>query len=96
MFSFLLSFGLAVALAVVLYGSTRRFVRDRLRYVDYAHKSIAPWIAGIAAFLIGALLMPLPLVGIGTAVAAGVAVGSGVAAGARDIRRGTSAMVYSK
>ncbi len=91
----ILSIAIAFALAIVLHGSTRRFVRNRLRYVDVVQKSIAPWAAGGAAFLVGALLAPvLPLVGIGTAVTAALAVGSGVAAGARDIRSGTSPVVY--
>lgn len=95
MIAFLLSFAIASAVAIILHGSTRRFVRNRLRYVDIVQKSIAPWAAGGAAFLVGALLVPvLPLVGIGTAITAALAVGSGVAAGARDIRSGTSPVVY--
>lgn len=91
----LLSFAIACILAIVLHGTTRRFVRNRLRYVDTVQKSIAPWAAGGAAFLIGAVLVPfLPLVGLGTALTAGLAVGSGVAAGARDIKQGTSPVVY--
>ena len=77
---FLISFAIASILAIVLHGTTRRFVRNRLRYVDTVQKSIAPWAAGGAAFLIGAVLVPfLPLVGLGTALTAGLAVGSGVA-----------------
>ena len=83
---FLMSFAIATVLAVVLHGTTRRFVRNRLRYVDAVQKGLAPWAAGGAAFLLGSVLVPfLPLVGLGTALTAGVAVGSGVAAGARDI-----------
>jgi hypothetical protein len=79
----------------VLHGTTRRFVRNRLRYVDAVQKGLAPWAAGGAAFLIGAVLVPLlPVVGIGTALTAGLAVGTGVAAGARDIKRGSSPVVY--
>ncbi|PHX66074.1 MAG: hypothetical protein CK550_01590 [Gemmatimonadetes bacterium] len=92
---FLISVAIAVILAIVLHGTTRRFVRNRLRYVDTVQKSIAPWAAGGAAFLIGAVLAPfLPLVGLGTALTAGLAVGSGVAAGARDIQQGTLPIVY--
>lgn len=95
MIAFLLSFAIASVVAIVLHGSTRRFVRNRLRYVDSVQKSIAPWAAGGAAFLVGALLVPvLPIVGIGTAITAALAVGSGVAAGARDIRSGTLPVVY--
>lgn len=91
----LLSFAVATVVAIVLHGSTRKFVRNRLRYVDAVQKGIAPWLAGGAAFFVGSLIVPvLPLVGIGTALTAGLAVGSGVAAGARDIKNGVSPIVY--
>jgi hypothetical protein len=91
----LLSYAIAIGLAVFLYGAARRFVRDRLRYVDAVQKGIAPWLAGGAAFLVGALVAPiLPLVSLGTAITAGIAVGSGVAAGVRDIRRGLVPAVW--
>ncbi len=91
----LISFAIASILAIVLHGTTRRFVRSRLRYVDSVQKGIAPWAAGGAAFLVGAVVVPfLPLVGLGTALTAGLAVGTGVAAGARDIKRGSSPVVY--
>ena len=95
MIGLILSFAVAAIVYIVLQGSTRRFVRNRLRYVDVVQKGIAPWLAGGLAFGLGALLVPvLPLVGLGTALTAGLAVGSGVAAGARDIRQGTSPVVY--
>ncbi|MBA3919079.1 MAG: hypothetical protein C0516_10895 [Gemmatimonas sp.] len=95
MISFLLSFAIASVLAIVLHGSTRKFVRSRLRYVDAIQKGGAPWLAGGAVFLVGSLFAGLlPLVGLGTALTAGLAVGAGVAAGARDIRQGTSPVVY--
>ncbi len=95
MIAFLLSFAVASIVAIVLHGSTRRFVRNRLRYVDSVQKGFAPWVAGAVAFGVGALIAPmLPLVGLGTALTAGLAVGSGVAAGARDIRTGNSPVVY--
>ena len=94
--SIVLSFIIASIVAVVLHGSTRRFVRNRLRYVDAAQKGIAPWVAGGAAFLLGLVVVPfLPLVGLGTAITAALAVGSGVAAGARDIRQGTAPIIYT-
>ena len=95
MIFFLISVAIASILAIVLHGATRRFVRNRLRYVDSVQKGIAPWAAGGAAFLLGAVLVPfLPLVGIYTALTVGLAVGSGVAAGVRDIKQGTSPVVY--
>jgi hypothetical protein len=95
MISMLLVFAFLTVLSIVLHGSTRKFVRSRLRYVDVVQKSIAPWLAGGAAFLAGAIIVPfLPVVGIGTALTVGFAIGSGVAAGARDIRNGVSPIVY--
>lgn len=95
MITMLLSFAIASILAIVLHGTTRKFVRNRLRYVEAVQKSIAPWMAGGAAFLAGTVVVGLlPIVGIGTALTAAVAIGSGVAAGARDIRQGTSPVVY--
>lgn len=93
--AFIISFGIAAVTAVVLHSTARRFVRNRLRYVDSVQKAITPWVAGGAAFLAGAILVPiLPFVGLGTAITAALAVGSGVAAGARDIRQGTTPIVY--
>lgn len=95
MIMLLISFIIASVVAVSVHGMTRRFVRNRLRYVDLVQKAIAPWVAGGAAFVVGAILVPIiPIVGIGTALTAGLAVGSGVAAGARDIRTGTTPVVY--
>ncbi len=95
MIMLLLSFIIASVVAVTVHGFTRRFVRNRLRYVDIVQKTIAPWVAGGAAFVLGAVLVPIiPIVGIGTALTAGLAVGSGVAAGACDIRTGTTPVVY--
>ena len=87
MIAFALSFIIATILAIVLHGSTRRFVRNRLRYVDAVQTPLAPFIAGIASAVV---LLPivalLPLVGVGTAISVGFAVGAGVAAGAREVR----------
>ena len=95
MIGFLLSLAIAAVLAVTLHGATRRFVRDRLRYVDAVRKTIAPWLAGGAAFLVAAPVAGLlPIVGVGTAVTVGLAVGMGVASGARDIKQGTSPVVW--
>ncbi len=95
MIGFLLSLAIATFLAISLHGVTRRFVRDRLRYVDAVRKGIAPWLAGGAALLVAMPVMGLlPIVGIGTALTVGVAVGVGVANGAKDIARGTSPVVY--
>jgi uncharacterized protein (DUF2062 family) len=70
-------------------GRRARFVRERLRYVDAAHGSTAPWIAGGVAALVAAVLAAvLPFVGLAAALAFGVSVALGVAAGARDLKTG--------
>lgn len=77
--------------AAVGYVKSRRFVRERLRFVDAAQTAHAPWIAGAAAAAVAApIVWLLPVVSAGTAIVFGVGVGTGVAAGARDIRRLTS------
>ncbi len=95
MFTMILMFVLLTIAATVLHGTARRFVRNRLRYVDLVQRGAAPWIAGGATFLGASLVVALlPVVGVGTALTAALAVGTGVAAGARDIRQGTSPVVY--
>lgn len=69
------------------FAATRRFVRDRLRYVDVAQKKRAPIVAGGAAFAVAIPVVALlPIVGAGTAVLFGAGVGYGVYKGARDVR----------
>lgn len=95
MIGFLLSLAIAALLAVTVHGATRRFVRDRLRYVEAVRKALAPWLAGGAAFLVALPVMGLlPIVGAGTALTVGLAVGMGVANGARDITQGTAPVVW--
>ena len=84
--------GLAITFGATLAGhiGARRFVRDRLRFVDAVQRRRAPWIAGGAALLLAApIAWAVPLVGVGSALLLGAAVGTGVAYGARDVRRGT-------
>ena len=71
------------------YGTARRFVRERLRYVDGALTGGAAIVAGIGACVVAwPLMWLLPLVGGGTAIAFGLAVGLGTKAGASDVKRG--------
>lgn len=74
---------------VAAFAVSRRFVRERLRFVDAVQRRSAPLVAGAGALALGALLaLVLPFVGIGTAISLGAAVALGVSAGAKDIRRG--------
>lgn len=83
----LLAFAATIAASAFGYVSARRFVRERLKFVDGAQTLKAPIIAALVAW---AIAMPLtwflPLVGSGAAILFGVSVGLGVRAGARDIR----------
>lgn len=94
MITFLLSAAVVLVGAIMGYGTARRFVRDRLRFVDGAHKPAVPWVVGAAAFLVALpivnLVSWLPLIhlGGGAAAALGASVGFGVKAGSRDIREG--------
>lgn len=94
-------FGL-IALAISLgvswfgYGAARRFVRERLRYVDAALTPGAAIGAGLGAAIIGGILVTpigwIPIVGnlvsMGTAIVFGIGTGLGVRAGASDVKRG--------
>jgi len=94
MLTFIISMAVVAVGAIVAYGTSRRFVRDRLRFVDGAHKPSVPLIAGIAAALVAipivnvVSIIPLVHLGVGAAIAMGASVGMGVSAGSRDVRLG--------
>lgn len=72
------------------YATARRFVRDRLRFVDAVQRPTTPWVAAAGAWVLGALAaFLLPFVGPFAALSFGLSVGLGVAAGQRDVRRGS-------
>lgn len=70
------------------YIVTKRFVQEKLRYVDAVYKPRAPLLAGTAA---GVLALPLvaifPFIGVGTAVLFGFGVGKGVSSGRREFKQ---------
>lgn len=77
----------AGAASVGGFAGARRFVREKLRFVDAAHSGKAPWIAGILAVIVATPVVALlPFVGAGTAILFGLAVGYGVHRGNRDVR----------
>ena len=83
----LLALAATIAATAFGYVTARKFVRDRLKFVDGAQTLKAPIIAGLVAW---AIAIPftwfLPLIGTGTAILFGASVGLGVRAGAKDIR----------
>ena len=84
----LIKLSLVLGATAAGYLVSRRFVADRLRFVDAVQRRRAPWIAGALATLVALpIAWVLPLIGSGTALLFGVAVGTGVAHGTREIRR---------
>jgi hypothetical protein len=82
----LISLAIAVVAVLLGYNVTRRFVRDKLRFVDAVVESpLAPVVAAIVAV---PLLWALPFIGLPTALIAGASVGVGVAHGSKDARGG--------
>ena len=83
--------GLAIAFGVSWFGysTARRFVRERLRYVDAAHSPGAAVMAGLVAAIVAyPVAWILPIVGAGTAIGFGLGTGLGARAGASDVKRG--------
>jgi len=62
----------------------RKFVRDKLRFVDAVRKPAAPIVAGLAATAVMLPVAALPIITIGTAVAFGIGVAGGVASGRKN------------
>jgi len=91
-----IAFIIALVAAVFGYNVAKRFVRDRLRYVDGAHKPTTPIIAGIGAYLLAILVVGfLPIVGIGTAITFALSVAFGAAAGSREVKSGNLPYITS-
>lgn len=83
--------GLAVAFGASWFGYSiaRRFVRERLRYVDAALSPGAAIMVGLVAAIVAyPVAWILPLIGPGTAVVFGLGTGLGARAGAVDVKRG--------
>lgn len=77
------------------YMKIRRFVRDRLRFVDAVHRPIAPMMAGAVGVAAAVPVVWLvPVIGGGTALLFGAGVGLGVSHGARDVRRKQRALPF--
>ena len=92
MLTLLITLVLAIVAGGFGFRTARRFMRDRLRYVDAASHASAPWIAGGVATMLGAIIAIFPIIGIfigwPAVLAFGAAVAAGVAAGQRDVRTG--------
>ncbi len=85
----MIAFIIATVAAVFGYSAAKKFVRDRLRFVDGAHKPATPFIAGIGAYLVALVVVALlPIVGWGTAAAFALSVAFGTAAGSKEVKSG--------
>ena len=85
----MIAFIIATVAAIFGYSAAKKFVRDRLRFVDGAHKPATPFIAGIGAYLVALVVVGLlPIVGWGTAVAFALSVAFGTAAGSKEVKSG--------
>jgi len=85
----LLSLAITLGVAWFGYGTARRFVRERLRYVEGALSAGAAVVAALGAAIIAwPVAWLVPLIGGGTALAFGISVGLGARAGASDVKRG--------
>jgi len=83
-----IGFAATVAATVFGYIAARRFVEQKLRYVDSIHTLKAPIVAGVVAALVAApIVWLLPLVGGGTAIMFGASVALGVSNGSREVRK---------
>ena len=70
------------------YVKSRRFVRERLRFVDAARAPAAPFVAGTVATVAAVPIVAIvPIIGFPTALIFGIGIGAGVFHGSRDIRR---------
>lgn len=84
----IISLILTLGIAYFAYSAARRFVRDRLRFVEGARKFRLAILAAAGVFVITIpFAWLLPFVGAGTALALAAGVGVGVAAGSRDLNR---------
>lgn len=88
MLEFMIGVAASTAVAIFAYARSRRFVTERLRYVDAVYHPVAPVVAAVGAALVAMPVVALlPIVGGGTALAFGISVGLGVAAGRGESRR---------
>ena len=79
---------LSVAAAIGGFVLARRFVQQRLRFVDGIRSPVAPFVAGLVAALIAWPAALLPIVTTGTAALFGIGAGMGTASGIKALKRG--------
>jgi hypothetical protein len=83
-----LAAGLVLLAGVVGFVVAKRFVRNRLRFVDAVRSPFAPWIAGALAALVAWPISLLPLVTTTMTTVFGIGAGLGTASGVKALKRG--------
>ena len=80
---------LAVGISGYGYFKSRRFVRERLRFIDAVQRPATPIAAGLASGLAtGVLVAIVPFIGgLAIPVLTGIGIGVGVSHGAKDSKR---------
>ncbi len=80
---------LALGLGGYGYFRTRKFVRERLRFVDSVRKPAVPVVAGVGTAVVAGIFFALPFVPGGWVipVLAGLGIGVGVSHGAKDTKK---------
>ncbi len=80
---------LALGLGGFGYLKTRKFVREKLRFVDAVNKPAVPVVAGVGTAVVAGIFFALPFVPGGWVipVVAGLGIGAGVSHGAKDSKR---------
>ena len=79
---------LSVAAAIGGFVLARRFVQQRLRFIDGIRSPVAPFIAGLVAALVAWPVTLLPIVTTATAAIFGIGAGLGTASGIKALKRG--------
>ncbi len=71
------------------YFKTRKFVRERLRFVDAVRKPAVPVVAGVGTAVVAGIFFALPFVPGGWVipVLGGLGIGVGVSHGAKDSKK---------
>lgn len=69
------------------YITIKKFVRERLRFVEGVQKPGVPLIAGVAAAAVALPTAIFPIITPLTAALFGIGIGSGVAAGRRELKK---------
>ncbi len=80
---------IALGLGGFGYFKSRRFVRERLRFVDAVRKPAVPVVAGVGTAVVAGIFFALPFVPGGWVipVLAGLGIGAGVSHGAKDSKK---------